>query len=52
MVSVAKAQFHKHQKVWVEAVGAWASIEKIAPVWAKGFDEPVRITYDLSLIHI
>jgi hypothetical protein len=49
MVSVAKAQFHKHQKVWVEAVGAWASIEKIAPVWAKGFDEPVRITYDVGL---
>jgi hypothetical protein len=24
-------------------------IEKIVPVWAKGFDEPVRITYDLGL---
>jgi hypothetical protein len=46
---VAKAQFHKHQKVWVEAVGAWASIEKIIPIWAKGFDEPVRITYDVGL---
>ena len=46
---MAKAQFHKHQKVWVEAVGAWASIEKLVPVWAKGFDEPVRITYDVGL---
>ena len=46
---MAKAQFHKHQKVWVESVGAWATIDKIIPVWAKGFDEPVRITYDLGL---
>ena len=44
-----KAQFHKHQKVWVESVGAWATIERIIPIWAKGFDEPVRITYDVGL---
>ncbi len=46
---MAKAQFHRHQKVWVESVGAWASIERIIPVWAKGFEEPVRITYDVGL---
>jgi len=46
---VAKAQFHKYQKVWVEAVGAWATIEKIIPAWTKGFDEPVKITYDVGL---
>ena len=46
---MAKAQFHRHQKVWVEAVGAWASIDRIIPVWTKGFDEPVRITYDVGL---
>ena len=40
---MAKAQFSKHQKVWVDAVGCWAAVEKITPVWAKGFDEPVRI---------
>jgi hypothetical protein len=44
-----KAQFHKSQRVWVECVGAWAVIEKIQPVWAKGFDEPVKITYDVGL---
>lgn len=44
-----KAQFNKHQKVWVESVGAWAVIEKLSPVWAKGFDEPVRISYDVGL---
>ena len=46
---MAKAVFHRNQKVWVETVGTWAVIEKIVPVWAKGFDEPVRITYDLGL---
>ena len=46
---MAKAQFHRNQKVWVESVGAWAVVEKIVPVWAKGFDEPVRITYDVGL---
>lgn len=46
---MAKAQFHRGQRVWVEAVGAWASVEKLTPVWAKGFDEPVRITYDVGL---
>jgi len=35
--------------VWVESVGAWAQIEKVLPVWAKGLDEPVRITYDVGL---
>lgn len=46
---MAKAQFHRNQKVWVECVGAWAIVEQIVPVWAKGFDEPVRITYDVGL---
>jgi hypothetical protein len=47
--SMAKAQFHRYQKVWVSTVGTWATIERIVPIWAKGFDEPVRITYDLGL---
>ena len=46
---MARAQFQKGQKVWVECVGAWATIEKVQPVWAKGFDEPVRVTYDIGL---
>jgi hypothetical protein len=46
---LAKAQFHKHQKVWVESVGAWAAIERICPIWTKGFDEPIKITYDVGL---
>lgn len=46
---MAKAQFHRHQRVWVDSVGAWATVEKLTPVWAKGFDEPVKITYDVGL---
>jgi hypothetical protein len=46
---MAKAQFHRHQKVWVESVGSWAVVDRIIPIWAKGFDEPVRITYDVGL---
>ena len=46
---MAKAQFHRHQRVWVESVGAWATIDRLIPVWTKGFDEPVRITYDVGL---
>jgi hypothetical protein len=46
---MARAQFQKGQKVWVECVGAWAHVEKVQPVWAKGFDEPVRVTYDVGL---
>ena len=46
---MAKAVFQKNQKVWVDSVGAWATIDKIVPIWAKGFDEPVRVTYDVGL---
>ncbi|MEJ0064929.1 MAG: hypothetical protein WDM85_05445 [Caulobacteraceae bacterium] len=46
---MAKAVFQRNQKVWVESVGAWAIVEKIDAVWAKGFDEPVRVTYEVGL---
>lgn len=46
---MAKAIFQKNQRVWVESVGAWAVIEKLVPVWARGFDEPVRVSYDVGL---
>lgn len=46
---MARAQFQKGQRVWVECVGAWARVEQVQPVWAKGFDEPVRVTYDVGL---
>jgi len=46
---MVKAVFQRNQKVWVESVGAWALIERVDPVWAKGFDEPVKITYEVGL---
>ncbi len=46
---MAKAVFQRNQKVWVESVGAWATIERIVPIWARGFEEPVRVTYDVGL---
>ena len=46
---MAKASFQRNQRVWVESVGAWAVVERIEPVWAKGFEEPVKVTYDVGL---
>ena len=46
---MAKAVFQRNQRVWVESVGAWAVVERIEPIWAKGFEEPVKVTYDVGL---
>jgi hypothetical protein len=46
---MAKAQFHKNQRVYVKPVGTWALIERVVPHWAKGIDEPIRIHYDVAL---
>lgn len=46
---MAKAQFHKNQRVYVKPVGTWALIERVVPHWAKGLDEPLRIFYDVGL---
>jgi hypothetical protein len=46
---MAKAVFHKNQRVYVKPVGTWALIEHVVPHWAKGIDEPIRIHYDVGL---
>ncbi len=46
---MAKAQFHKNQRVYVKPVGTWALVEHVVPHWAKGIDEPLRIHYDVGL---
>lgn len=46
---MAKASFHKNQRVYVKPVGTWALIESVLPQWAKGLDEPLRIYYDVGL---
>ena len=46
---MAKAQFHRNQRVYVKPVGTWAVVEKILPQWTKGIDEPLRIYYEVGL---
>ena len=46
---MAKAQFHKSQRVFVKPVGTWALVEHVVPQWTKGLDEPLRIFYDCGL---
>jgi len=46
---MAKASFHKNQRVYVKPVGTWAQIERVVPHWAKGLDEPLRVFYDVGL---
>lgn len=47
--AMAKAQFKKNQRVWVDGVGAWATVERVVPTWVGGLTEPVRVTYDVGL---
>jgi hypothetical protein len=46
---MAKAIFHKNQRVFVKPVGTWALIEHVVPHWTKGLDEPLRVFYDVGL---
>ena len=46
---MAKAAFHKNQRVYVKPVGTWAVVEKVLPQWVKGLDEPLKIHYDVGL---
>lgn len=46
---MAKAQFHKNQRVYVRPVGTWAVIERVVPQWVKDVPEPLRVFYDVGL---
>jgi signal transduction histidine kinase len=46
---MAKAVFHKGQRVYVKPVATWAVIEAVNPQWVKGVEEPLRVTYDAGL---
>jgi hypothetical protein len=46
---MAKAVFHKGQRVYVKPVGTWAVIENVNPQWVKGVEEPLRVSYDAGL---
>ena len=46
---MAKAAFHKNQRVYVKPVGTWALVQHVVPHWAKGLDEPIHVHYDAGL---
>ncbi|GAM98884.1 hypothetical protein U91I_02520 [alpha proteobacterium U9-1i] len=46
---MAKAVFHKGQRVYVKPVATWAMIEHVNPQWVKGVEEPLRVSYDVGL---
>ena len=46
---MAKALFHKNQRVFVKPVGTYALVERVIPHWVKDVPEPLRVTYDVGL---
>ena len=46
---MAKAIFHKHQRVYIKPVGTWSIVERVVPHWVKDVSEPLRVTYDVGL---
>lgn len=46
---MAKALFHKGQRVFVKSVGTWTSVEQVLPQWVKGCEEPLKVFYDVGL---
>lgn len=46
---MAKALFHRGQRVFVKPVATWATVERVVPHWVKGVEEPIRVLYDVGL---
>ena len=46
---MAKAKFHKSQRVFVKPVGTWAYVEAVVPTGVKGCPEPLNINYDCGM---
>lgn len=46
---MAKAVFHKSQRVYVKPIGTWAHVEQVLPKWAQGINEPIKIYYDIGM---
>ncbi len=46
---MAKALYHKGQRVFVKSVGTWATVERVLPQWVKGVEEPLKVFYDVGL---
>ena len=46
---MARAKFHKSQRVFVQPVGTWAHIERVVPQWVRGCAEPIKVLYDCGM---
>ncbi|HMK42092.1 MAG TPA: hypothetical protein VK451_11110 [Methyloceanibacter sp.] len=46
---MAKAKYHKSQRVFVKPVGTWAHVEAVVPKWVKGCEEPIKVAYDCGM---
>ena len=46
---MAKALFHRGQRVFIKPVGTWSLVEKVIPYWVKDVAEPLRIGYEVGL---
>ncbi|MDX2233578.1 MAG: hypothetical protein NW200_03690 [Hyphomonadaceae bacterium] len=46
---MAKALFHKGQRVFVKSVGTWTTVDRVLPQWVKGCEEPLKVFYDVGL---
>jgi hypothetical protein len=46
---MAKAVYHKGERVYVKPVGTWAQVEAVLPQWVKGVEEPLKVHYDVGL---
>ncbi len=46
---MAKALYHKNQRIYVKPVGTWALVERVIPHWVKDVEQPLRVTYDVGL---
>ena len=46
---MAKAKFHKAQRVFVKSVGTWAHVERVVPKWIRGCEEPIKVLYDCGM---
>jgi hypothetical protein len=47
--SMAKAVYHKGQRVYVKPVATWTVVERVIPQWVKGVEEPLKVSYDVGL---
>ncbi len=46
---MAKAVYHKGQRVYVKPVATWTVVERVIPQWVKGVEEPLKVSYDVGL---